>query len=68
LLPCQYRDMCEVMTEAQKQPSKPEQFQQQEDTDKPSKDFQRFDEVVSKLFRVPVEEVRDLEQEQNSQN
>jgi hypothetical protein len=51
-----------MMTEAQKQPSTSEQPLQQDKADKPSEDFQRFDEVASKLFQVPVEEVRNLEQ------
>jgi hypothetical protein len=29
---------------------------------KRSQDFQKFDEVAGKLFQVPIEEVRDLEQ------
>jgi hypothetical protein len=52
-----------MMTEAQKQPNTSEQPPQQEDADKPSEDFQRFDDVASKLFQVPVEEVRNLAEE-----
>jgi hypothetical protein len=34
----------------------------------PSKDFQSFDEAASKLFRVPVQEVRELEKASKSDN
>lgn len=35
------------------------------ENEKPSDDFRSFDEAASKLFKVPVEEIRELEEKED---
>lgn len=42
--------------------------EKQKKTEKINEDLERFDEMTRKLFRVPINEVRDLEAKKNKEH